>query len=140
MLAAAGIVVTEIRTPTSAPDLAEVSERIPATPANAATMKEKASGCEMKLVSGFSAVAEVGVEQAGGAGDQGEEEGGGDPDREADRERQQRAPGDVEAAVDERHAEAGERAELGPDDHRADDQDRRVEDRSRPRRSGRRGS
>ena len=33
MLAAAGIVVTEISTPTSAPDLAEVSESTPAVPA-----------------------------------------------------------------------------------------------------------
>ena len=36
----------------------------------------------------------------------------------------QRAQGDVGAALDERHAEAGQRAELRPDDHRADDQDR----------------
>ena len=40
MLAAAGIVVTEISTPISAPDLAEVSESMPAAPAKAATMKE----------------------------------------------------------------------------------------------------
>ena len=33
MLAAAGIVVTETRTPISAPDFAEVSESTPATPA-----------------------------------------------------------------------------------------------------------
>ena len=33
MLAAAGIVVTEIRTPIKAPDLAEVSDRTPAVPA-----------------------------------------------------------------------------------------------------------
>ena len=46
-MAAAGIVVTEISTPISAPDLAEVSESIPATPAKKATMKEKASGSEM---------------------------------------------------------------------------------------------
>src|SRR5215213_6069934 len=53
MLAAAGIVVTEIRTPTKAPDLAEVSERTPAAPANAATMKENVSGSAMNWVSGF---------------------------------------------------------------------------------------
>ena len=46
----------------------------------------------------------------------------------ADRERGQRAQADVAAALDDRHAEAGERAELGPDDHRADDQDRRAEE------------
>ncbi len=33
MLAAAGIVVTEISTPTNAPDLAAVSDSTPATPA-----------------------------------------------------------------------------------------------------------
>ncbi len=35
---AAGIVVTEIRTPTSAPDFAEVSDMTPATPARRATI------------------------------------------------------------------------------------------------------
>src|SRR5881394_2711465 len=52
--AAAGIVVTEISTPISAPDLAEVSESIPATPAKKATMKEKVLGSEMNAVSGRS--------------------------------------------------------------------------------------
>src|SRR5829696_3464390 len=47
MLAAAGIVVTEIRTPISAPDLAVDSDSIPATPAQAATKNEKKSGLEM---------------------------------------------------------------------------------------------
>ena len=36
-LAAAGIVVTEIRTPMSAPDLAVLRESVPATPAQTAT-------------------------------------------------------------------------------------------------------
>src|ERR1044072_8694945 len=54
MLAAAGIVVTEISTPTSAPDLAEVSERTPAAPAKTATMKENSSGSAMNWVSGLS--------------------------------------------------------------------------------------
>src|SRR3954447_24893608 len=54
MLAAAGIVVTEISTPISAPDLAEVSESTPAAPAKQATMKEKSSGLEMNWVSGCS--------------------------------------------------------------------------------------
>ena len=52
MFAAAGIVVTEISTPTSAPDLALVSDRIPATPASAATMTLNSSGLEMKSVNG----------------------------------------------------------------------------------------
>ena len=52
-----------------------------------------------------------------------EQEDGGDPDRKADRERLERAPRDVAAALDRRDAEAGDRAELRADDHRPDDQD-----------------
>ena len=52
MFAAAGIVVTEIRTPISAPDFAVESESIPAVPASRATSTEKVSGCEMKNVCG----------------------------------------------------------------------------------------
>ncbi len=52
--AAAGIVVTEISTPTRAPDLADVSESMPAVPAKKATMKENLLGLEMKEVSAFS--------------------------------------------------------------------------------------
>ena len=44
MFAAAGIVVTEIRTPISAPDFAVVRLSMPATPAQAATKKAKKSG------------------------------------------------------------------------------------------------
>lgn len=47
MLAAAGIVVTEIRTPISAPDFAVERLSIPAAPAHAATMNANASGREM---------------------------------------------------------------------------------------------
>src|SRR3954452_18090254 len=54
MLAAAGIVVTEISTPTRAPDLAEVSESIPAAPAKQATSTEKVSGLAMKWVRGLA--------------------------------------------------------------------------------------
>jgi hypothetical protein len=49
-LDAAGIVVTETSTPISAPDLAVVSDSIPATPATTATKKLKKSGLEMKSV------------------------------------------------------------------------------------------
>ena len=51
MLAAAGIVVTEIRTPISAPDLAVESESIPAAPAQTATIDEKKSGLAMRSAS-----------------------------------------------------------------------------------------
>src|SRR5215218_10672263 len=54
MFDAAGIVVTEIRTPISAPDFALVRERIPTVPATKATKKEKKSGSEMKPVSVWS--------------------------------------------------------------------------------------
>ena len=53
MLAAAGIVVTEISTPTRAPDLADVSERMPAAPARTATITVKSSGLEMNSVNGW---------------------------------------------------------------------------------------
>ena len=49
MFAAAGIVVTEIRTPISAPDFAVLRLSIPAAPAHAATKKAKKSGWEMML-------------------------------------------------------------------------------------------
>src|SRR5436190_20589396 len=51
----AGIVVTDMSTPISAPDLVEVRERTPAVPASQAMKKEKKSGCEMKWVSGCGA-------------------------------------------------------------------------------------
>jgi hypothetical protein len=55
-LAAAGIVVTEIKTPTKAPDLAEVSACTRVMPARKPTIHEGASGFQMKLVSGRSAI------------------------------------------------------------------------------------
>jgi integrase len=50
VLPAAGTVVTEINTPMSAPDLAAVSDRMPAIPARNATTKENASGRALVLV------------------------------------------------------------------------------------------
>ncbi len=47
MLAAAGIVVTEIATPIRAPDLAVERLSMPAAPAQTATNAEKKSGLEM---------------------------------------------------------------------------------------------
>ena len=51
---AAGIVVTEIRTPTDAPLRASVSETAPATPASTAMITANKSGLLMKLVRGRS--------------------------------------------------------------------------------------
>ena len=126
MLAAAGIVVTEISTPTRAPDLAEVSESIPAAPAKQATMNEKASGLEMNWVSGLSTLlksastrpvaTQISVNRKAAVIPTGK------PTARAVSERR----ATLAAPLDDRHAEAGERPELGPDDHRADDQDRRA--------------
>src|SRR5215218_5862338 len=49
MLAAAGIVVTEMSTPISAPDFEVDSDSIPAAPAQAATKNVKKSGLEITL-------------------------------------------------------------------------------------------
>ena len=49
MFAAAGIVVTEISTPISAPDFDVDSDSIPAVPAHAATKKAKKSGLAITL-------------------------------------------------------------------------------------------
>ena len=54
MLAAAGIVVTEISTPISAPDLAVLRLSMPAAPAQAATKKLKKSGSEMMFAKPWS--------------------------------------------------------------------------------------
>ncbi len=59
MLAAAGIVVTEMSTPISAPDLAVVSERMPAMPAQKATKNEKKSGLAITPASEWSLVVKV---------------------------------------------------------------------------------
>ena len=53
MFEAAGIVVTETRTPTRAPDFAAVSDRTPAEPATKATKKLRKVGSVMKSVNGW---------------------------------------------------------------------------------------
>ena len=129
MLAAAGIVVTEIRTPISAPDLAEVSDSIPAIPAKKATMKEKPSGWEMN--SGQRAVERgQGVRRSGRC----------DLAIRVKRKAAVIPTGKPTAsAVSERRASSRRRwttatqrpasgPELRADDHRADDQDRGVEE------------
>ena len=51
---AAGMVVTEMSTPTSEPARASVSATVPATPASTATITANRSGLEMNDVSGRS--------------------------------------------------------------------------------------
>ena len=46
----AGMVVIEMKTPTSGPDFAVVSDRVPAIPARQATTKDQPSGWTMKFV------------------------------------------------------------------------------------------
>ena len=50
MVATAGTVVIEMKTPTSAEDFDVVSDRIPAHPASSATMNDQMSGWTMKSV------------------------------------------------------------------------------------------
>ena len=65
--AAAGIVVTEISTPISAPDFAVERERTPAMPASTATMTEKRSGVRdeqcRRMVAQFVGASVGGAEQ-----------------------------------------------------------------------------
>ena len=63
MSAAAGTVVTEMNTPTSAPLFAEVSDRTPAIPAKTATTSDQRSGSVMNPVSGRSASSSEGSNQ-----------------------------------------------------------------------------
>ena len=123
MLAAAGIVVTEIRTPIKAPDLAEVSDRTPAVPARYATMKEKTSGLGDELRERMALLREVigdeaAVPLSASASRKVAVIPSGNPIASATRERLS----EVAAQLNRGHAQAGDRTELGPDHHRADDQ------------------
>ena len=127
MFAAAGIVVTEIRTPISAPDLAEVRDSIPATPARNATKNEKKSGSVMNSVNSRSSRSKPVGRQAELLDRERDEEPRRDRHRKADRERFQRTQRETAALLHERDAQPRERAELRAHDHRADNQDRRVQ-------------
>ena len=128
MFAAAGMVVTEMSTPIRAPDFADVSERIPAIPATKATKNEKKSGFEMNPVSGWlSGTKSSGDTPSARNSEHARGTSGRTPTGKPTASAAQRATREVGAALDERHAEPGERAELGPDHHRSHDQDRLVE-------------
>ncbi len=58
--------------------------------------------------------------------DQGAEHRGADRGAEADTESDERAPGERQPSLDDRDAHACDRAELGADHHRPDDQNERV--------------
>ena len=128
MFDAAGIVVTEIRTPISAPDFAFVSDRIPAVPATKATKNEKKSGFEMKPVSWCVGGTKSSGARAGRLEDQRGEAGHarsrpGSPTPSAAKDRRARSGLRWTSATDS----AASGPNSGPDDHGADDQDRAVE-------------
>nr|BFE73571.1 hypothetical protein GCM10020092_068720 [Actinoplanes digitatis] len=126
-MAAAGMVVTEISTPTSVPVLAEVSESIAGHAAEEADhpgqrVRAPDEVGERPLLEQHRPVHQI--------------EGGEQPhrqhrddhgEREAGREGQPRAADQPPSAPHDADAEGGERAELRADDHRSDDQDRLVE-------------
>ena len=126
MFAAAGIVVTEISTPISAPDFADVSDSTPADPGHEGDEEPRKSGFEMNSVSGRSPgrsrpgrarLVKTSVVRKASAMPSGK------PTASAISERRARSP----LELHDRHAQAGQRPELGPDHHGADDQDRLVE-------------
>ena len=85
---------------------------MPAIPAKIATIAVNSSGLEMKSVKGWLCCEKpFGTRSARSI--RRSEERGGDRNGKADGQRQERA-GDIWALVDERHAEASQRAELGP--------------------------
>ena len=122
------MVVTEINTPISAPDFAVESESIPAAPAQTATKKASRSGLAMiPATSVWASELKVSGDDPGRPEDLRRQVGRGDRQREADRERDERAHRERPASLHERDAEPGDRPELRAHHHRADDQDRRVQ-------------
>ena len=116
-LAAAGIVVIEMNPPISAADVAVVSESIPATPAQDATKNEKKSGLETSSTNVCSCVAKSSdvrpVALKTSAARMTAEIAHGNPtpsQRGAAGEVRRRGGGGVAAALQDRHADAGDRA------------------------------
>ena len=128
MLAAAGIVVTEISTPASAPDFDVVSDRIPATPAQNATKNVKKSGFAKITEKLWSAsVNSSGVRSVHlkiSEARYAAPIATGKPASSATSER----TASCGRPCDDRDAEARERTELRAQHHRADDQDRGVQE------------
>ena len=119
---AAGTVVTEMKTPTSAADFADTNDSIPAAPANNATTNDSGPTWKMKSTS-FQLARARQIDPADGLTRQHADRGDQHGDREADHQRQRGAAGQVRLAPDERHRQRGQRPELGPDHHRADHRD-----------------
>ena len=103
MFAMAGMVVTEIKTPISAPDLAEVSDSTPAVPARYATKNEKKSGLEMNSVKRAHLAWAVRID-AGPLEEERPGDGRHDRGRDAYGQRGGGASGKVATPLDDRHA------------------------------------
>ena len=107
MSAAAGTVVTEMKTPTRAPLFADVRDSTPAIPASTATTTDQRSGAVMNPVSGRSAVSSSVPNQPRPPAD--ERQQGGQADRHGEPD-DQRRPRPVRAIrrppVDERRRPA----------------------------------
>ena len=124
MLAAAGIVVTEISTPTSAPDLAEVRDSTPAAPASAATIAVKWSGVRDELRKRVAVLRESWGIRPGRVEQEGEPGGW----RRSPGESRRRAPSASASTRSPRLWTTATQSPAngpnsGPDHHRADDQD-----------------
>ena len=119
---AAGTVVTEMKTPTSAADFADTNDSIPAAPANSATMNDSGPTWKMKSTS-FSSRVLARLDPADGLTGEHADRGDKHGHREADHQRQRGTAGQIRLAPDQRHRERGQRPELGPDHHRADHRD-----------------
>jgi hypothetical protein len=132
VLAAAGIVVTEISTPINAPDFAVLSESIPATPASRPMVATYQSGeaiVRERLWSLSSNVAGSSpVSLARSPSSSATTIARGKPTASAAKD----LAGQPAAALDHGDAEPGDRAELGAYDHRPHDEDRAVEDDAHP--------
>ena len=124
---AAGTVVTEMKTPTRAADLAETSDSIPAAPANSATTNDSGPTWKMKSTSSNSLSAGD-LDPADRLARQHSERGDQHGDGESDQQRQRRAAGQVCLAAHQRDRQCGQRAEFRPNHHRTDHRHGRVGD------------
>ncbi len=89
-------------------------------------MTDHVLGSEMKSVAGWSSSLSSSGAVPTALRISGPEDRGADRDAETDAESDERTPCERQATLDDGDADAGERAELGADHHRPDDQDQRV--------------
>ena len=135
MSAAAGIVVTETKTPMSVFARASVSDTTPTTPASTATTTENTLGASISVGYGSDPVGVRGGLQVERANDEAEDQGGDDRGPEPDDQRAD--AGHDPPAVSLVHAErdVDDRPVLRTDHHGPDDQYLRVRQNADGRRS-----